>query len=105
MTILPLVLALGFVLVCILAAIRTGGRRPLTREEIIRRAREWKLGRMADQPQAHAHVPTTRSVRHEEVALRNAARDARDLEILGQRRREQAGDPTVTLEHKKESKC
>ena len=32
-------------------------------------------------------------------------RDARDVEILGQRRREQAGEPTVTLEHKKESKC
>jgi hypothetical protein len=49
-TILPLVLALGFVLVCILAAIRTGGRRPLTKEEIIRRARAWKLGHMPGPP-------------------------------------------------------
>src|ERR1019366_7733661 len=98
MTILPLVLALGFVAFCAYPPIRTGGRRGPTTEEIVRRAREWKLGRMADQPQAHAHVPTTRGVRHEEVARRNDARDARDVEILGQRRREQAGEPTVTLE-------
>ena len=50
MTILPLVLVAAFVLVCVLAAVRTGGRRELTKEEIIQRAREWKLTRMVDPP-------------------------------------------------------
>ena len=50
MTILPLALALGFVAFCAYAAIRTGGRRGPTTEEIVRRAREWKLTRMADPP-------------------------------------------------------
>ena len=42
MTILPLALALGFVALCTAAALRTGGRRRLTKEEIEERAREWK---------------------------------------------------------------
>jgi hypothetical protein len=50
MTILPLVLALGFVAFCAFAAMRVGGRRELTKEEIIQRAREWKLARMVDAP-------------------------------------------------------
>ena len=50
MTILPLVLVAAFVFVCVLAAVRTGGRRELTKEEIIQRAREWKLARMVDPP-------------------------------------------------------
>jgi hypothetical protein len=50
MTILPLVLALGFVAFCAYAAMRVGGRRELTKEEIIQRAREWKLARMVDAP-------------------------------------------------------
>ena len=51
MTILPLVLALGFVAFCAYAAIRTGGRRGPTTEEIVQRAREWRLGHVADPPQ------------------------------------------------------
>ncbi|HWJ18001.1 MAG TPA: hypothetical protein VNR65_04650 [Geobacterales bacterium] len=50
MTILPLVLVLAFVLLCTVAAIRTGHGRGPTKEEIIQRAREWKLGHMVDPP-------------------------------------------------------
>jgi hypothetical protein len=50
-TILPLVLALGFVAFCAFAAIRVGGRRELTKAEIIQRAREWRIGHVADPPQ------------------------------------------------------
>ena len=50
-TILPLVLALGFVAFCAFAAIRVGGRRGPTTEEIVRRAREWRIGHVADPPQ------------------------------------------------------